>query len=295
MVHYERFCSFSQRTKLVISRCWPFVSWRVVAGTRNGVGWRQHSWWVRGPAQIVGEEVVLDEDRAETYYIHEPDDLLPDLAGLWGMMNDPRPKLDREILRFVARHGLLWHGPGQIGSGECRESLRDIFIASGAIRDAALLYEALMEAIKEGSIEPIRVAKTTAFRLELLEEGLEEPLQSDWQRLALTSMWIADIVNQGLRGSQHLMTAACGLADPEIHRKPLGDPGVFLSDVRAETLEAAAYIHLSDLMTGNVKLAECPGCGRPFSPRSGKQKYCTESCASTTRWRRYKEKHASPA
>jgi len=266
--------------------------WRVVAGTHPGVGWRQYSWWVRGPARIEGEHVVLDEERAETYYIHQPADLLPDLAGLWGMLHEPHSKRDREVLRFVRRHGLLWHGREQVGSGECREPLQDMLAASGKIREAALLYEALIEAMKIGSIEPLRTVKTTAFRLERL---FEESPPSDWYYLAGASMWVANLVNEGLKGSQHLMTAACGLAGPEGGGEPLGTPGVFLSDVRAATLEAAAYIHLSDLMVSQAKLVECPGCGNPFPPRSGKQKYCSESCASTSRWRRYKQKHANPA
>jgi predicted nucleic acid-binding Zn ribbon protein len=261
-----------------------------MAGTLMNAGWRQYSWWVRGPARVVDDEVVLDEERAEKYYIHQPDDLLPDLAGLWGVLHDPRPKLNREVLRFVRRHGLLWHGPEEVGSGECRESLQDILTASGKIRDAALLYEALVEAMKEGSIEPLRTVKTTAWRMEHL---FEEPPQSDWEYLAGASMWVAEFVNEGLRGSQHLMSAACGIVGPEARNNPLGEPGVFLSDVRPSTLEAAAYIHLADLMVSHVKLAECPGCGNPFPPRSGKQKYCTERCANTTRWRRYKERQAS--
>jgi len=58
--------------------------------------------------RIVGDEVVLDEDRAETYGIHEraKDLIFLELAQLaWG-----RNQLDTQaISSFVRRNGLLWH------------------------------------------------------------------------------------------------------------------------------------------------------------------------------------------
>ena len=58
--------------------------------------------------RIVGDEVVLDEDRAETYGIHErtKDAIFLELAELAGGRN----QLDtRAVSSFVRRNGLLWH------------------------------------------------------------------------------------------------------------------------------------------------------------------------------------------
>ena len=38
---------------------------------------------------------------------------------------------------------------------------------------------------------------------------------------------------------------------------------------------------LAYLVGTRAEIEICPGCGRFFSPESGKQKYCTTSCAST--------------
>jgi hypothetical protein len=262
-----------------------------VAGSFSAVGWRQYPRWVRGEARIVDQDVVLlGEHSTRTYYINEPDDLLPNLAGLYSLRGSPS-KLNREVVRFVRRHGLLWHGPADVGTGQCREPLRAWLVASGKLAEAAAIYVRLMAAVVSGDATPLRDLVTI---VDWASRFNREP-QNDEEYLEQATVWVAELVSAGLRGCEHVVSAACGFRDPQGDGAPIGAPGVFLGDVHPPTLEAAAYLHLSDLMLSQVKLAECPGCGRPFNPRSGKQKYCTEACANTSRWRRWKEKQASLA
>lgn len=245
-------------------------------GQEGTAFWLQFPRWVRGPARIEGEEIVLDGSRAETYLVHEPMDLLPDFAGLADGFFDSRDKWERQVLAFARRHGLLWHGPDEVEGGDCRESLEDWASASLRIRMAATLYVKLMEALESGSTEPLR-QKARELQIDWTPR-FGWAAEDDWHYLWQASVFLADAVNQGLAGSRHTIAAACALTDDG--ESPNGPPGVFLHDVHSLTLEAAAYVRFSHLMEYREELAECPGCGRPFRPKSGKQKYCTEGCAS---------------
>jgi hypothetical protein len=50
----------------------------------------------------------------------------------------------------------------------------------------------------------------------------------------------------------------------------------------------AAYANYASVIAKRQEIKECPGCGRMVFPESGRQKYCTKSCASTGRWCRWK-------
>src|SRR5215203_2551815 len=116
----------------------------------------QHPEWVRGPAFIEGSEIVLDESRAERYLLHEREQVEMmgfDLAAL----AFPRPGRDPEqAVAFVRRYGLLWHGPNQLGSGRCRESLADWWHEAEKLSTLLITSVRLGEAIREGSATPVR-------------------------------------------------------------------------------------------------------------------------------------------
>ena len=223
------------------------------------------------------------------YDIREPEDLLSDLLGLWGTQKS-RLKLEREVLDFVLRHGLLWHGPEQVGSGDCREPLKKVLESSLKIGEAALLHARLREAVESGSTAPLK-----NFQPVVNWEDFLEKASDDNEYLSQASAWLAELVNLGMRGSQRLTTAACTLTQSESDRSPVAGPGVFVFMVGPPTLEAAAYVHFANNIEAQIEMNECIGCGRPFQPKSGKQKYCSESCANTNRWRRWKEKQTNPA
>ncbi len=69
-------------------------------------------------------------------------------------------------------------------------------------------------------------------------------------------------------------------------------PTKFLLSQLPPNLVAAAYSAFAFHIANKAPVLECPGCGRLFVPKSGKQKYHSESCASTSRWRRWSEKRA---
>ena len=248
--------------------------------------WRQFPQWVKGPAHLEGEEIVLDENRAETYYIHGPEDLVFDLTTLSPL----RPNYKtQDVVRFVRRHGLLWHGPEAIGSGECRESLRDLGVAGSKLRFIVIFHKRLMEAVETGSTEPLRSLRLVhepAF--DVVNRVLSQATNDD-EYLVRASMVLAELMSERLAGCREGIAAACAFQGAD--GDPMGGPGVFMYDVRPPNLEAAAYSHLARLIVSRAELRDCPGCGRTFVPKSRKQKYCTPRCASTTRGQRFRERH----
>src|SRR3712207_6565140 len=110
---------------------------------------------MRGPARIADGEVILDDDRAEIYGIHEraDDHIFIELAELAAGPG----KLDpRDVVSFVRRNGLLWHGAESIGTGECREPLTEWWNESWIMRSLLQVYVGLKHSLKVGSASPLR-------------------------------------------------------------------------------------------------------------------------------------------
>jgi predicted RNA-binding Zn-ribbon protein involved in translation (DUF1610 family) len=242
---------------------------------RGVANWKQYPHWARGPARVVGDEVVLDEDRAEPYYIFEPTDLLFDLADLGA---GPHKRDPREAVSFVRRYGLLWHGAERLGSGQCREPLEKWWSEAGMLAVTGDLYMRLRDSLQAGSADPLRdspVDFTSIFDSEApSDEGL----------MGQASVFLAEAI------SMKLERCDLGVASSvQLEVVPRG-PGIFLLSQNPPNLVSAAYAQLALAMVNRAPIQECPGCGRMFVPQSGKQKYHSPSCANTSRWRRWKER-----
>ncbi len=71
--------------------------------------------WARGRARVENEEIILDEARAEEYGFENPEAserMAFDLAVL-----SLHPGDEKEVVSFVGRYGLLWHGRMIWGAG----------------------------------------------------------------------------------------------------------------------------------------------------------------------------------
>jgi hypothetical protein len=180
---------------------------------------------------------------------------------------------------FVRRYGLLWHGASDLGSGKCRESLVDWFEAIGGLCVTMGLYQSLEAAIRSGSLEPIRKLELPWPEWFVKEASYEKYLEA-------ASLMVADLITSGLEDCRLGVVSTVGL---DVEGR---GPGAFRLSHSPPHLLAAAYAQLAMLVVNRAELRECPGCGRIFHPESAKQKYCTESCASTSRWRRWKERQA---
>ena len=233
------------------------------------VAWVGFPEWVRGPSRVVDGEIILDENRAERYMPGLLDRAIFELAAA----------SDYQDLRaFVRRYGLLWHGPDFLGTGECRESVSEWREAASEANLIVLLYMKLREAERTGSADPLR-------SLNMTWQGMPET-SNDEVYLKLVSMGLAGLINNHV--AQYPMVLI-----PAFRFEEKAPPGEFVFDRQPPDLHEALYTDLATMIAQRAELKECPGCGRLFHPESGKQKYCTKSCASTSRWRRWKEQQSS--
>lgn len=230
---------------------------------------RRFAHWSRGPARIAKAEVVLDEERATPYSMPPPKDVVFDLAEL--------AEVPSMIPTFVRRYGLLWHGAADLGSGECRESLADWFEEIRVFSSTVSLYYRLQEAVRSESSEPL-----CRGEFPWPDDFVREACDADYMNAA--SQEVADSINAGLKGCEVGMISTIVLDVPE------RGPAAFRITHNSPNLLVAAYERLALLITSRTEVEECPGCGKLFAPESGKQKYHSKSCASTSRWRRWRER-----
>src|SRR5215217_6285378 len=237
--------------------------------------YKQYPYWARGPARVEDGYVMLDEARATPYYIFEPPDLLFDLLNVYR----PDGLEAADVTGFVRRYGLLHHGERELGSGECRESLEAWQDELESLNLVARLYMDLVESEKSGPTERMREVFSVV-------KSPDNPPPTDEECLQVVSVALAEWITEGMQDT------TVGLASTVwLDTRPQG-PTTFLLSQVPPNLVAAAYSQFAFLIANKAGLATCPGCGRLFHPKSGKQKYCTESCASTSRWRRWKEGQA---
>jgi hypothetical protein len=185
----------------------------------------------------------------------------------------------QDIRAFVRRYGLLWHVPDSLDTGEHRETVSDWKTAAHEAALVVLLYLRLREAEETESADPVR-------DLNIPWSGAPEAT-NEREYLRLHSKGLAGLINQ------HMGAWRAALI-PAFQFEEEAGLGEFVFTHQSPNLLAAAYADFAITIVGQrADLKECPGCGRVFHPESGKQKYCTKSCASTSRWRRWKEQQSS--
>ena len=226
--------------------------------------------WLRGPARIVGGEVVLDEERAERYTPYHMDRAIFELATLVQSKDN--------IGAFVRRYGLLRRGPKLLGTGKCREPVSEWHDAIRSAWVAVNLYRKLTEAAKTGSADPVRALG--------INWNQAPETSTDKEYLGLRSLLLAELINDQLR---HCPTALA----PAYSSEQGIELGAFVFTSTPPDLLTAAYADFGTLVSTRAELKECPGCGVLFHPKSGKQKYHDPSCAGSARWRRWKEKQTN--
>jgi hypothetical protein len=265
--------------------------WEDGAMATESIGVRSWPLWVRGPAEIDGDEIVLDAARAKPYSAFESEHyatLLPDLAALRNFeLQDP--------VAFARRHGLLWHGPEQVRAGECRESLAWWGAVGEYLTIAISLYAALKNGLDEDTAEPVRdhmwAYRDAGFFVGAIPDDKNECLE-------YASIQLAEMIARGLEGCAVTFVAASGLVRGDgKDRKKLGPAGDFRYVYQPPDLVGAAYKYLASLIVSKAEFRECKGCGRWFQPSHGRQTHHTKDCGNSKRQRelRQRRKEGHPA
>lgn len=238
--------------------------------------------WVRGPARIVGDEIVLDDGRAERYTLRESKELPLDLA----MLNVGKPE---DIKAFVRRHGMLWHGPDELDQAprDMRESVRDWARTAAELGNTINFYIDLRAAERDMSWTPLRNSASPLFALTfrgILAE-FEQPTWTYEDYVGAASKLLAAWLDAKLQKSNLGVVAA---SEEGIQRHG----GQLLLGYYPSDLEIAAYTELAMLIINQQELKMCQGCDRWFAPKSGKQRYHDPSCSTNRRQKRHRQKRS---
>jgi hypothetical protein len=236
--------------------------------------------WVRGPATIDGDEIVLNGNTAERYAAFDPEHatrLLFDLGNLakLGEIDEGTKTLrDAKIVDkqraqgFAETHGLLWHGPQQVGRGEVRESLHDWFIHGLYLTFGTGTYSAIRLSQDEDSAEPVR-----SYLRTLRDVGWFHRLSfpdDDNGLLEWASIQLAELISRGMADCTPTFSTACvlkrnGEEVRGIREFKFGnDPG---------TLVGAANYHLASLVSRKKLVRHCEECSEMFVPDDPRQRY----------------------
>lgn len=235
--------------------------------------------WFRGPATIKNGVVTLDLESAEYN---------PDLGGDESVVVDlAAVQSEADVIDFVARWGLLFHGPG---NEEFSERVEDWFAAADLV--ATTLKLAILLRSAKDDCGPLRDYFKSAGPLSLSspEQGWADPDDfSDNAIIQAASMLVTTFVNRATKDG-----IAWSLIDAGLVKDSQYDPGTFVAVVGGQSLYSNVMLRLSTLLAkGSTSLRLCKGCGRPFQPDDGKQKYHSKKCGERARYRKWYRENKS--
>ena len=240
--------------------------------------------WVRGRARIDGDDIVLYGGTAEPYEIPRLEhgaSLLFDLGGLGKLgeivdsgedsktrlIDAVRLKDTGRALEFVEAHGLLWHGPRQVGKGEVRESLRKWLFAGLDVSINLATYASIRRSQEEDSAEAVR-SYLRAQRDGGFFKRIAMPDDDD-DLLEWASIQLAERISRGMAGGAPTLTAACSLSRDGVK---VGGAGDFRFGYEPNSLIGAANYQLALLVSRKKLVRECAECGEMFLPTDPRQR-----------------------
>lgn len=264
-------------------------------GILESIGVRPRPTWVRGPAFIDGDEIVLIGGKAELYAAFDPEHatrLLLDLGNLAKLGEvvagektfDVRLTDTGRALEFAKTHGLLWHGPGKVGRDEVQESLKDWFIAGVELSFSTALYGKIRQSQEEGPAEPVR-----SYLRMLRDAGIFKHISlpdGDDELLEYASIQLAERISRGLAECTPTLVAACGLLEDGVR---VGEAGDFRFGNDSGSLIGAAYYQLASLVSRKVVVRDCAECGVMFVPNDPRQRE-HKKCGNRKRQRESRER-----
>jgi predicted nucleic acid-binding Zn ribbon protein len=112
---------------------------------------------------------------------------------------------------------------------------------------------------------------------------------NDRKCLETVSLLLAERITRGVEGCSGTLVAACSLSRRGVKE---GGPMEFFFGEDPPNLIAAGYTQFASLIANKVPFEQCEGCGTLFTPKHGKQRYCSKQCSDRTRQRRRRPKES---
>lgn len=240
------------------------------------------------PSHAAKEYAVFGSDHATKLMLD-----LANLANIGELVKgtktfDFRLTEPERALEFAETHGLLWHGPKQVGTGELRESLRDWFVAglelSVTMTTYSLISQSQEEGSEKGSAEPVRRYLRT-----LRDEGFLKRISlsdDDNELLEYVSIQLAERITRGMAECTPTFIAACGLLKDGTK---VGEAVDFVFGNDPGSLVGAANYQLARLASRKKPVRWCEECGEMLVPIDPRQRY-HRKCGNRKRKREERQK-----
>lgn len=236
----------------------------------DGLGIRE---WIRGPARVVGGEVILDERKLELYLLDDPEENERMAFSLATMPFKSQRPTEAGVREFVKRHGLLWHGRESQGTGEIRESLQDWAVAIQQLWFVGVLYKKITD-----SVEDKTIADLQSF-LRRYEQFFPKSGEDQERYRLYATAKLRDMLNVGLWGSFGNRKTMWGLV--------MQEEGELTLAYYAPDLLTTAYASFAHLIANKYRFKECVGCRKLFrlypEIHHSDRAYCEDACYERTR------------
>ena len=260
--------------------------------------------WLRGPAWIDGDDIVLDGPRASTYHPLAEPEIGMELA---------RVRTPNDAVTFVGRFGLLYTFD-RPPAGRLKKRLREPFRGFEVVADdlsfildtARLvrrggdgdpkairhLHDLLL--IPEDRIVPVRDDETGDYvkrRAGDVYSPEERFVDADDHTILMhANESLAELLNEGMADGPACVhdRAFAGESVP---------PGKLRFGIRPASLAGVCYLSVALALTEQAAVGVCadPTCGKPFFIKDKRQRFCDRACGNRVRFRRFMDKQGTPA
>jgi hypothetical protein len=271
----------------------------------ESIGVRERPMWARGPAHIDGEDIVLEGGAVELYTLPNSEhgaSLLFDLGNLGKLgeivhVEDPSARLIDAVrlrdtdraMKFAGTHGLLRHGPAQVGKGEVRESLKSWYLAGLELAISTEMYSNIRRFQEKGSAKPLR-----SYLQTLRDAGIFGHFvlsDNDSELAEYASIQLAERLTRGMTDCTPTFSAVCGLLKDG---EKAGLAGDFRFGNNPGSLVGAANYQLAWLISRKVMVRDCEECGEMLIPTDPRQRYHPK-CGNRKRKRVERQKQKAEA
>ena len=266
--------------------------------------------WLRGPAWIDGDDIVMDLSRATSYQA---------LAERTIGIELSRVRTPEHAVSFVRRFGLLratrlrrsWI-TGEDSDAPLHELFTEFEVEAARLRDI-LEVVLLVRQGSNGDAESIRRLRaklvisedrdlivqdpSTGERGARLAGDLISPVErfydaDDRTILMNASQWAADRLNASLRYDR----APPFVFDRAFVGEPV-PPGAWRIGMAPDSLAGVCNLSVALALADREPIDICQeqSCRQVFFVTDGRQKFCTPACANRSRYRRFKAKARTAA